>query len=280
MGIEVVLVATIARAAPLALAAMGGYASERSGVINIGLEGKMLAAACVMAVVGARTGNAGAGLAAAILAAVLLSLLHWLMTQTYRVDHVISGMAINAVAFGGVNYAAGTFLEPGSTIPRLSENVFYAAAVLIPIGLAWGARSTRAGLRFLAVGSDPDKARLLGLRPGTVRAWALCVTGLCTGLSGAMILNGVGNLTDTMTAGRGFIALAALILGSWRPLPALLACLLFGFLEALQLVLQGTSMGGVRIPSEVWNALPYLATLLALGGLMGRTKAPAGLGKP
>ncbi len=280
LPIEVLAAATAARAAPLALAALGGYTSERAGVINIGLEGKMLTAACLTAVIGARTGNAMLGLAAGIAAAICLSLFHWLATQTFRVDHVISGMAINAIAFGGVNTIAAKFLDPGATPPRLPDPPFLILAFGLPILVAYGVSRTRAGLRLQAVGSDPEKARLVGLNPVWVRFGGLVLTGVFTGLSGALIFNGVGNLTDTMTAGRGYIALAALILGGWRPIPALLACLLFGFLEALQLVLQGTSIGGVQIPTEAWNALPYLATVVALAGFVGKTRAPAGLGKP
>jgi simple sugar transport system permease protein len=141
-------------------------------------------------------------------------------------------------------------------------------------------KTTKGGLRLFAVGNAPDKSRRLGVDPGPIRFWAQVATGILCGLAGALIVSNTGGFTDGMTAGRGYIALAALILGGWRPIPVLLACLLFGGFEATQLQLQGTKLFGALLPSEFWSAVPYVVTIVALAGFLGRSKPPAGLGKP
>ena len=273
------LLTTMALSAPLVLAAIGGFASERGGVVNIGLEGLMLTACCVVAIVSPGYGPV-AGLAAGILAATILSLLHWVATQIYRVDHVISGMAINLLAAGGTNFAYGRYTGPSSSFPHFPVAAYAALAALAPV-LAWAVtRFTRPGLRLVAVGADPDKARMAGIDPIRVRLIGLIVTGGCTGLAGACLISYAGTFTDDMTDGRGYIALAALILGGWRPVPSFIACLAFGFLTALRIKFQGTPVFGVNLPSQAWSALPFLATLVALAGFLGRNRTPAGLGKP
>jgi len=272
---------TVALSAPLILAAMGGFTSERGGVINIALEGMMLMAACVDALAAPRFGAIG-GLVCGVLAATSLSLLHWLVTQIYRIDHVISGMAINAVAAGGTNFLYLKFSDPSSnkSMPTLSMWVFYGFAFVAPVLLWLYARQTRGGLRLLAVGSDPDKARLMGVQPMRVRFFGLLATGFFTGIAGVGLVAYTGVFTDNMTAGRGYIALAALILGGWRAVPALLACLAFGFFSALQVELQGNPILGIQVPPEFWAALPYLVTIIALAGFLGKNRTPAGLGRP
>lgn len=276
------LLLTVALSTPLILAAMGGFTSERGGVINIGLEGMMLAAACVDALTAPRFGPVG-GLLFGILAATSLSLLHWLVTQIYRIDHVISGMAINAVAAGGTNFLYLNFRDASRTgsIPVLPPWVFYGIALLAPFFLLWYTRQTRGGLRLMAVGSDPDKARMMGVQPLKIRLAGLTATGVLTGIGGASLVSYTGVFTDNMTAGKGYIALAALILSGWRAAPALFACLAFGFFSALQVQLQDTKIfGGFKVPAEFWAALPYLVTVVALAGFLGRNRTPAGLGKP
>lgn len=272
---------TLALSTPLILAALGGYTSERSGVINIGLEGMMLAAACASAVMGYQFGPV-AGLAGGLLAAIVMSLLHWLTTQVYRIDHVVSGMAINCLAAGGTNFVFEKFSERHTIgkMPALPVEVYYGAAVLVPFLMALYVRHSRGGLRLLAVGSDPDKARLMGVAPVRVRFFGLLMTGVFTGLAGTQLATYTGGFTDNMTAGRGYIALAALILGGWRPVPALLACIAFGFFSALRLQLEGTAPLGIELPPEAWAALPYVVTVIALAGLLGKRRTPAGLGKP
>jgi general nucleoside transport system permease protein len=274
------LLGTIALSSPLILAAMAGFTSERSGVVNIALEGKMLTAACVAYVSTLFWHNAWLALGVAMAAAVLMSLLHWLLTQKYNLDHIISGMAINALAAGATNYLYIKYTDPTSQeLQLLPMPLFWWAAFVLPFLLFLYSQYTRGGLRLFAVGNDPDKARLVGVQPLRVRFFSLVATGVFSGLAGTMIFTSAGQFTEGMTAGRGFIALAALILGGWRPLPALLACFAFGFFEALQLQLQGTKLAGANVPAEVFSALPYIITVIALAGLLGRSRAPSGLGK-
>lgn len=276
------LVGALIYGAPLILATMGGYCSERGGVINIGLEGKMLIGAAVTALVAAATENAYLGLCAGIGSAVLLSWFHWLLTQTYQIDHIVSGMAINAIAIGSSNFLDKQFTDPDRAhgIPTLPLNSFYVAALLAPLALAWFTHRTSGGLRLLAVGSDPSKSRQMGVKPLMVRFYGLTATGVLCGLSGALIFSNSKWFTDGMTAGRGFIALAALILGGWRPIPAAIACVVFGFFDSMQIIFQGTRIGGVVVPSEFWSSLPYVITVVALAGFLGKSRVPTGLGKP
>jgi simple sugar transport system permease protein len=259
---------------------MGGFTSERSGVINIALEGKMLTAACAAYIATLFSGNALLALGVGIGSAIVMSLTHWLLTQTYRLDHIISGMAINALAFGLTNYLHFKYNNPDAgALQTLPRTFYWTAAIVLPFVLFAYARYTRGGLRLFAVGNDPDKSRLMGVQPLRVRLFGLIATGVFTGIAGTMMFTTAGTFTEGMTAGRGFIALAALILGGWRPVPAFAACLGFGFIEALQLQLQGTKLGGAEIPSQVFSSLPYIITIVALAGFLGRSKAPAGLGK-
>jgi len=275
------LLLTITLSTPLILAAMGGFTSERCGVINIGLEGMMLMSAAVTALVSSAVGP-WPGLLAGIASAIVLSTLHWLATQHYRMDHVISGMAINALAAGGTNFLWNRLSDPNRTgeIATVPVVFFQWIAFALPFVLWLYVRFARGGLRLLAVGSDPDKARLMGVSPLRVRLFGLLATGVFTGLGGAMLVAENGVFTDNMTSGRGYIALAALILGGWRPLPAFLACVAFGFFSAARLQLQGATFAGINPPSAVWASLPYIVTVIALAGFLGRNRTPAGLGKP
>ena len=275
------LVNTVTLSAPLVLAALGGLCCERSGVINIALEGKMLTAACVTAIVGVATGSAMFGLAAGTGAAMALSLLHAILTQAYGMDHIISGMAINALAIGGTNYLSKSLSDLSQRkAPTFPVQFYWVLALVATVWLGLYLARTSGGLRLLAVGNDPDKSRQMGLDPTRVRYLALLATGLLAGLSGALVLSNAQSFSDNMTSGRGYIALAALILGGWRPWPALAACVLFGLFSAVELQLQGTSVLGAHLPPEAWKALPYLVTIVALAGFLGRNRPPAGLGKP
>lgn len=273
---------TVTLSVPLVLAAMGGLTSERSGVMNIGLEGAMLASACFVAYFGALSNNMFIGLFAGVCAGVSLMLLHALLTQAFKIDHIISGMAINALSLGGTSFINKALITPNTSLKLHPFPVeMYWVVALISVGwLMFYLAKTKGGLHLLAVGNDPDKSRQMGLNPVKVRYLALFATGVLCALSGALIASNAGSFTDGMTAGRGFIALAALIIGGWKPLKTLLACVGFGLIEAVQLHLQGTNLGGANVPTEFWVALPYLVTLVALAGLLGRNRAPAGLGKP
>lgn len=271
---------TVTLAAPLALAAMAGYASERSGVVNIALEGNMVAATLCGALAGLATHNPWAGLVVGVAASVVLALLHWSLTQLFRIDHIVSGMAMNVFALGAANFVDRKASLGNSTgLPVVPEGFLVALAVLAPLALAWASRSTRWGLRLTAVGADPGKARQMGLEPRAIRAVALVLTGVLCGCAGVLVLAHAKFYTDGMVAGRGFIALAALILGGWKPLRALAACVVFGFAQALQLQLQGVPVLGVELPREFWYSLPYLVTVVALAGFLGGSRPPAGLGK-
>lgn len=272
---------TVALSAPLVLAAVGGWFSERSGLINIALEGKMLMAACLTALIALATHNPFIGLLGGIAGAIGLSWLHWLLAHAFRVDHVVSGMAINALAFGATNFLDKRFADPSRTghMPLIPIWAFYLAAFILPLLTAFYAHRTQGGLRLRATGSDPEKARIMGVDPLWVRFRSLTYCGVLCGLSGALIVINARWFTDGMTAGRGFIALAALILGGWRPIPAALAALAFGFFDALQVQVQGTEIWGMNPPPELWASLPYLVTVIALAGFLGRSRAPAGLGR-
>jgi general nucleoside transport system permease protein len=273
------LIQVLTMSSPLILVAMAGYASERAGIVNIGLEGKMLIGCFVCAACAPKFGMVGS-LFFAMIASTALSLIHWVLTQTYRMDHIISGMAINFLAVGSTGFMKFTFgkdtMPSDKTLPLW---IFYALALFSPLVFAWMSSKTKFGLRHRSVGSDPDKARLLGIEPAKIRFLALVLTGICCGVAGALLVSETRQFTDGMTSGRGYIALAALILGGWRPIPASLACLLFGCATAVNIRLNGSEIKGIVIPSEIWKMLPYFITLLALAGFLGRNKTPAGLGK-
>ncbi|MBX3096775.1 MAG: ABC transporter permease [Fimbriimonadaceae bacterium] len=271
----------VALGLPLVLAALGGLVSERSGIMNIALEGKLLGAACATSLVAASTGSPILGLGAGLLTATILSLgLVWL-TQSLRIDHVVAGMAINLISLGGTNFAAKALIDQNqlSGAPTLAKEMYWGLGVLAAVVIIVGFARTRPGLHLFAVGEDPHKSRQMGLSPIRVRVGALLTTGILCGLGGALILTNAGGFTDGMTAGRGFIALAAVILAGWRPGAAVAAALAFGAIEALRIQLQGAPVFGVEIPTEAWASLPYIATLIALTGFLGKTSPPAGLGR-
>ncbi len=276
-----ILIGGAVMAAPIILASLGGLASERAGVINIGLEGKMLAAAGAAAFTFLGTGSLAAAIFAALAAGLAFSLLHAWLTQGLKMDHIISGMAINALALGGTSFARQVLdvASSGRSLPSFDPLPFFFAAVAAVAAGQFVLTRTGLGLRLRAVGEDPDRARESGFRPEQTRVWALAVCGLLCGASGAFIALNAGGFVDNMTAGRGYIALAALILGRWRPIPTALAGLAFGMLESLQIALQGKPLGGFEVPSQAWQALPYVVGLVALAGLVGHNKAPAGLGR-
>ena len=276
----VLIASTITLSAPLVLAALGGLFSERSGVINIALEGTMLTSACITALVGVQTSNAILGLAAGVGSAILMSLLHALLTQAYNIDHIVSGMGINALALGGTSFLSKSLPELSNKTPTFDVSAYWWIAVFAVPLIAAYLRRTRGGNHLTAVGNDPDKSRQMGLNPVQIRYLALTATGVLAGLGGALIVSDSGRFVDDMTAGKGYIALAALILGGWKPWRTLGACILFGTFASLQIQLQGMSIFGTNVPVEFWNALPYLVTVVALAGFLGRNKAPAGLGKP
>ena len=278
--LQTLMVSTITLTAPYLLAAMAGFTSERGGVINIGLEGKIVASTVFAAIVGIASHNPWLGMLGGLTASVVMAWLHLGLTQAFNVDHIVSGMALNALALGSANFLDRKLqLSEGHQLPVVPSGVLVVVAVILPFAL-WAAQKwTKWGLRLTAVGADPEKARQMGINPLLVRAGGLTLTGLFCGLSGVLLVSHSGFYTDGMVAGRGYIALAALILGGWRPLPTFGACVVFGLSQAVQVQLQGTVLLGMNIPREIWLSLPYLVTVVALAGFLGGSKPPAGLGK-
>ena len=306
--------ATIRVSTPLIFCAMAGLLSERSGVIDIGLEGKMLAAAFAAAVVAALTGSAWEGLAAAIVVAALMSLLHGFACITHRGDQVVSGVAINIIASGLTVVLGNAWFQRGGETPQLqaeqrfmglvfpgTDNInhlpllgplyvkvisgqnllTYLAFLLVP-AVAWLLYRSRFGLRLRAVGENPAVVDTAGISVDFLRYRAVILGGVLCGFAGAYlaIAQNAGFQRD-MTAGRGYIALAAMIFGKWKPLPALYACLLFGFLDAGAPLLQGKKIyGNTELPVQLIQALPYALTVILLAGFIGKAIPPRAIGKP
>lgn len=297
-------------ATPIALAAMGASICEKSGVVNIAMEGIMLISAFAGVAAALLTGNAWVGVLFAVIAAMLFAALHAWASINLRADQVISGTAINILALGTTGFLMETiFGRPGTTDPvrhtidpmfSFPENisgpfsvvwkwidvVFLSFTPLVYVGifsavfLTWAMYRTRWGLRLRALGEHPRAADTVGVSVVRGRWAAVLMSGFMGGLAGAnLTLEQVGSFTENMTNGRGFIALAAMIFGRWTPIGAYLASLLFGFADALQLKLQLFS-DVIKIPPQFFLMLPYLLTVIVLAGVVGRAVAPAEDGKP
>ena len=306
--------ATLRVATPLILCAMAGLFSERSGIIDISLEGKMLMAAFAAGTLAALTGSAIAGLAGAILVSVMFSLIHGFACITHKGNQVISGLAINILASGlTVTLGIAIFAKGGQT-PMLSREARFSSIELpfaevagaIPfIGpiykeiisghniLVWCALiavwltgfvifKTAFGLRLRAVGEKPEAVDTAGISVSGLRYRAVIIAGILCGIAGAYlsIAHGAGFVRE-MTAGKGYIALAALIFGNWRPVPALAACLMFGFLDAVAARLQGVEVPVIgQIPTDLILVLPYVLTVVLLAGFIGKATPPRAIGRP
>lgn len=290
--------ATVRVATPLALAALGETVSERGGVLNLGIEGAMLAGA-LGAAVGAVSFGAAGGVAAGVLAGVATSAIVAAVAIGARADQIITGTAVTLgmtgltgliarIAFG--NAGAGLTVPtmaavpiPGlSAIPLIGPALFsqsllsYAVYLLVP-AVGWLLFRTRFGLELRAAGESPSAAQAMGVRVGRVRTIGTLLGGAFAGLAGAsLVLAQVGTFTEKMTAGRGFIAIAIVVLGRWHPLGAAIAALLFGAATALQYTFQAS---GSAVPYQLFLALPYLLALAVLAVAVGRRKGPAGLGR-
>ncbi|HEU4596953.1 MAG TPA: ABC transporter permease [Pyrinomonadaceae bacterium] len=277
---------TFRLATPLLLAALGGMFSERAGVINIALEGLMLSGAFTAAAITHYTGSPWVGLLAGILAGVGVALIHAVASIRFKADQVVSGTAINILMLGVPALLSGAFfLSSGSTPQIPKENLIpwtpvVLAFLLVP--LTWYVLfRTPFGLRLRAVGENPGAADAAGVSVTRLRYAAVLLSGALAGIGGAYLSIGQSSLfTRNMTSGRGFIALAALIFGKWRPVQTMLACLLFGFTEALAIQLQGVKFGEEEIPNQFIQIIPYLLTIVVLAGFIGRARAPRALGLP
>ena len=294
-----VLESTIRLATPLVLAALAGMFSERAGIVDIGLEGKMLGAAFAAAAVASLTHSPGLGVLAAVAASVALALVHGWASITHNGNQVVSGTALNILVAGLTPTLALAWFQEGGNTPPLPDAarlqslfravpvigghslLVYAAALAVP--LSWFVLfRTRFGLRLRAVGENPHAVDTAGISVATLRYRAVLCTGLLCGLAGAYlsIAQNAGFIRD-MTAGRGFLALAALIFGKWRPVPALLACLLFAFADAVQTRLQGAAIPGIGVvPVQLIQAVPYILTVFLLAGFVGGAQPPRAIGVP
>lgn len=295
------LFGSLSLAVPLIFGALGGVISERVGVVNIAIEGQLLAGAFTSAMVASLTNQPILGLVAAMFAGVLVSMVLASFSIKYFVDQVIVGVVLNVLVIGVTGFLYSQVMAPNAAllnqpprferinIPLLSEipiigpvlfrqtlivYIMYVAVALVYYGIF----HTRWGLRLRSVGEHPQAADTVGINVGRTRFWNVSLAGAIVGLGGAYFtLGSVGAFGKEMTAGAGFIALAAVIFGRWDPIRATLAALLFGFASNLQNVL---SVIGSPVPSEFMLMLPYLITIAAVAGFVGTSRGPAASGKP
>jgi len=295
-----ILSSSLVSATPIALAALCGVISERAGVVNIGIEGMMLMAAQAAVVSASLTGSLWVGLLAAILTGMLLAAAHAVLAIRYKVDQIVSGVAINIFATGTTSYILSRFLRDAASlnnsgvfrpisIPLLSKipiigPIFFENSIIVYLMMLVVAvlhvvlYYTPWGLRTRAVGEHPKAADTLGVNVFKVRYINVIAGGAIAGLGGAYFgIGSVGRFDEVMTAGKGFIGLAAMIFGKWNPIGAFLASLLFGFADSLQVKLQ---ILRVPIPSEFLLMAPYIVTMIVLAGVVGRAAAPAADGVP
>ena len=305
---------TLRLATPLLLACLAGLFSERAGIFDIGLEGKMLCAAFFSAAIAALSGSVWIGLLGGILSSLVLSLLHGIASITFRGNQLISGVAINFLAAGMTVLAAQSWFKQGGRTPSLSDGarfnpvelpfskslsnipifgpiyeelisghaiLVYVALFMVPLTW-WLLYRTRFGLRLRAVGESPEAVDTAGVSVLGLRFAAVGICGFLCGLAGAYLATGLqAGFVKDMTAGRGYIALAALIFAKWRPWYALISCLLFGFLQALSLrpdVIERYFYFKVQI--QLLDALPYILTVIILAGFVGKAIPPRAGGEP
>lgn len=312
-----ILDSTVRLATPLLLACLAGLYSERAGIFDIGLEGKMLAAAFLSAAIAFTTGNVWIGLLAGIAASMALSGLHGAASITFRGNQLISGVAINFLAAGMTVVIAQNWFQQGGRTPALSgdarfENIVlpgaestiraiqqqgplgqiyselisghsilvYAAFLIVPITW-WLLFRTRFGLRLRAVGENPAAVDTAGISVVGMRYAAVMICGLLCGLAGAYLATALNaGFVKDMSAGRGFIALAALIFAKWRPWYALSACLLFGLFDAVGNRFQNIQLGEIVVPVQFMQALPYILVVVVLAGVVGKAIPPRAGGEP
>lgn len=310
----VVLDSAIRLSIPLLFAALAGLWSERAGVVDIGLEGKMLAAAFASATIAFMTGSAWAGLGAGILASLLLALLHGFAAITWRGNQIVSGVALNMLAAGLTVVLGNAWFGQGGRTPPLEGGARFAElglpfaeilravpvlgpfyeevvsghsapaylAIFATLATAIVLKRTRFGLRLRAVGENPAAVDTAGISVTRLRYGAVAICGVLCGLGGTYLaVSQSAGFLPHMTAGKGFIALAAVIFANWRPWRVLGACLLFGLLDAIAIRLQGTALPGIGLlPVQAIQALPYLMTVILLAGFIGKATPPRASGLP
>ncbi len=277
-----IVLSTIRLATPLLLAALGGLYSERAGVINIALEGLMLAGAFTAAAVTYYTQSPWVGLLAAVVAGAAVAGVHAVACIQFKADQVVSGTAINILFLGVPALLSGALFSSTGATPQIpKENLIPWTPIVIAVALVpltwYVLNRTPFGLRLRAVGENPEAADAAGVGVARIRYAAVLLSGALAAIGGAYLSIGQASLfTRNMTAGRGFIALAALIFGKWRPVQTMLACLLFGFAEAMSIQMQGVA----KIPVQFIQIIPYVLTIVMLAGFIGASRAPRALGLP
>lgn len=312
--IGTLIASTLRVSTPLILCALAGCLCERAGVIDLGLEGKMLMTAFAAAAAGVTTGSLPLALLAALAVGIALSMLHGYACVTHRGDQVVLGMAITMTAAGLTVVLGIAWFAQGGQTPPLPDTVRLqplftsagAAVAGIPVigtalslalfghtvlvygalalvaGVWWLLYRTRFGLRLRAAGENPAMVDAAGVSVSGLRYQALALNGVLCSTAGAyLVLAQNPSFIPNMTAGRGYMALAAMIFGKWHPVGALLACLLFGFLDAVSIRMQGATLPGIgAVPVQAIQALPYVLTVVLLAGFIGVSRAPAALGRP
>ena len=273
-------------AVPYLFAASGGVIAERAGIISLGLEGYMLTGAFAATLGAHYTGSAWIGVLSGMLGGLIFGLLHAIASIRYGADQVVTGIAINLLAIGVTRFFLKLAFASSSNSPRIPgfggnlaahgfDNPLLWLGLLAAPALAFLIYKTPYGLRVRAVGEHPAAAESLGVRASRIQYIAVAMSGILASLGGVFLALDQHQFTDQMTAGRGFIAVAAVIFGRWDPVRSALACLLFAFAETLQIQLQGNAV----IPSQFIEMIPYLLTIIALAGVVGRAVPPAALGK-
>lgn len=299
--IALILASGLRSATPLTFAALGGIFSERAGVVNIALEGIMLTGAFTAMLVSYYTGSPWLGVLAAMLAGGLIALIHAFVSIEFRANQVVSGVAINLLAVGLTSFFLQVIFKSAGQSPSVNDlgkiplsflkgvPFFYNLlndlspmvylAILFVIIANYVLFKTTFGLRLRAVGEHPEAADTVGISVKGIRYLCVTLSGLLAGIGGATLSVGLLNIfSEGMTAGRGFIALAAVIFGKWTPFGALIAALFFGIADAMQMLAQTLQI--TFLPREIWLMLPYILTILALAGFIGRSIPPAASGQP
>lgn len=273
-------------AIPYLFAASGGVVAERSGIVSLTLEGFMLSGAFGAVLGTYYSGSPWIGVLSGMFAGLIFSIIHAITTIRYRADQVVVGVAINLLAIGVTRFFLKLFFASSSNSPRVAgfggniraggfDNPLLWLGLVIAPAVAFLIYRTPFGLRVRAVGEHPEAAESVGVSVARVRYIAVAVSGILAGLGGVYLALDQHQFTDQMTAGRGFIAISAVIFGRWSPIRAALACLLFAAAETLQIQLQGAH----AIPSQFIEMIPYALTIIALAGVVGRAVPPAALGK-
>ncbi len=268
---------------PYLLPSLGAVYSEKGGVVNIALEGIMLSGAFAAAAGTFYTGNVVFGILCGAVCGILVALIHGIVTITFKANQIVSGIAINILAFGVTkffckiifNSSSNSARIPGLETLNLPFNPFLIICVIVIAVSYYIIYKTRFGLRLRAVGENPEAADSLGINVNSIRYVGVLISGMLAGLAGAWLAMDQHSFTDGMTAGRGYIALAAMIIGKWNPLGAAAACLLFGFAESFTLQFQSSG-----IPTQFIQMLPYVLTIIVLAGFIGKSNPPAADGIP